>query len=81
MVYLDLSSLSLIDAMLRVGRGAADTWSHTAIDLSSLNLIGAMRAGGTRSEGGGEGAQIGRGEGAGGGGGGAHCTYSFIILV
>ncbi len=37
-------------------------WSHTAIDLRSLSLIGAMRPGGTCAEGGGEGAQVERGE-------------------
>ena len=42
-------------------RGWPGTWSHTAIDLSSVSLIGAMRPGGTRAEGGGEGAQVGRG--------------------
>jgi hypothetical protein len=44
-------------------------WSHAAIDLRSLSLTGAVRPGGTRAEGGGEGAQMGRGEGAVGGGG------------
>jgi hypothetical protein len=37
-------------------------WSHTAIDLRSLSLIGAMQPGSTRAEGGGEGAQVERGE-------------------
>ncbi len=52
--------------MRRVGCGTAGAWSHTAVDLSSLSLIGPMRPGGTRAEGGGKGAQVGRGEGAGG---------------
>ncbi len=39
----------------------AGAWSHTAVDLSSLSLIGAMRPGGTRAEGGGEGSQVGKG--------------------
>ena len=58
----DLSSLSLIGAMRRVGWARAGAWSRTALDLSSLSLIGAMRPGGTRAEGGGEGAQVERGE-------------------
>jgi hypothetical protein len=43
--------------------GQAGAWSHTAVDLRSLSLIGAMRPGGTRAEGGGEGAQVGGGGG------------------
>ncbi len=84
---IDLRSLSLIDAIQRMGRGSGrhlvpyslrftltephrrhaargpggrtGAWSHTAVDLRSQSLIGAMRSGGTGGEGGG--AQVGGG--------------------
>ncbi len=63
MVYLDFRSLCLIFACGAWAAARADAWSHTVVDLSSLSLIGAMRPGGVRAEGGGEGAQVGRGGG------------------
>jgi hypothetical protein len=61
MVYLDFRSLCLIFACGTWAGARAGAWSHTAVDLRSLSLIGAIRPGGTRAEGGGEGAQVGRG--------------------
>ncbi len=62
--------------MRRVGRGGrSGAWSHTAVDLRSLSLIGAMRPGGTRAEGGGEGAQVG------GGGRGVKDDRDYKVLI
>jgi hypothetical protein len=66
--------------------GRTGAWYHTAIDLRSLSLIGTMRPGGTRAEGGGR-AQVGRGGERTGGEGGRgvkgdrDCISSFNIIV
>jgi hypothetical protein len=68
MVYLDFRSLCLIFVCGVWAGVRGGGWSYTAIDLRSLSLIGAMRPGGTRAEGGGEAAQVGGGEHGWGGG-------------
>jgi hypothetical protein len=70
MVYLDFCSLCLIFVCGVWAGVRGGGWSYTAVDLRSLSLIGAMRPGGTRAEGGGEAAQVGGGgESTGGEGG------------
>jgi hypothetical protein len=64
MVYLDFRSLFIIFVCSVWAGARAVGWSCTAVDLRSLSLIGAMRPGGTRAVGGGEGPQVGRGGGS-----------------